>query len=89
MAERVTIHAIETDANGVGRMVHRETLDLPAGEEVTFAPGGMHLMLMGLSEKLVEGTAFPLTLRFEAAGEVTIDVQVLGAAASGPDGSSK
>ena len=50
IADRVMIHAIETDANGIGRMVHRKTLDLPAGEAVDFAPGGMHLMLMGLSE---------------------------------------
>lgn len=89
IADRVMIHAIETDANGIGRMVHRETLDLPAGETVTFAPGDMHLMLMGLSEKLVEGTTFPLTLRFEVADEVTVDVPVLGVAASGPDRSSK
>ncbi|MBN15420.1 copper chaperone PCu(A)C (plasmid) [Pelagibacterium nitratireducens] len=89
IADRVMIHAVETDANGVGRMVHRETLDLPAGEAVNFAPGGMHLMLMGLSEKLVEGTIFPLTLHFEAAGEVTVDVPVLGVAASGPHEGSK
>ena len=89
IADRVMIHAVETDANGVGRMVHRETLDLPAGEAVNFAPGGMHLMLMGLSEKLVEGTTFPLTLHFEAAGEVTVNVPVLGVAASGPHEGSK
>ena len=89
IADRVMIHAVETDANGVGRMVHRETLDLLAGEAVNFAPGGMHLMLMDLSEKLVEGTIFPLTLHFEAAGEVTVDVPVLGVAASGPDEESK
>lgn len=89
IADRVMIHAVETDANGVGRMVHRETLDLPAGEAVNFAPGDMHLMLMGVSEKLVEDTTFPLTLRFEAAGEVTVDVPVLGVAASGPDEGSK
>ncbi len=89
IADRVMIHAVETDANGVGRMVHRETLDLLAGEAVNFAPGGMHLMLMDLSEKLVEGSTFPLTLHFEAAGEVTVDVPVLGVAASGPDEESK
>lgn len=89
VADQIMIHAIETDASGVGRMIHRETLDLPAGEAVTFAPGGMHLMLIGLSEKLVEGTTFPLTLHFEAAGEVNVDVPVLEVAASGPDGSSK
>lgn len=43
------------------------------------------MMLMGLSIKLVEGMTFPLTLRFETAGEITIDVPVLGVAAAGPE----
>ncbi|WP_211100725.1 copper chaperone PCu(A)C [Acuticoccus sediminis] len=85
VADEVTLHATEIDAAGVGRMVQIETLDLSAGESVTLTPGYMHLMLMGLSIKLVEGMTFPLTLRFETAGEITIDVPVLGVAAAGPE----
>lgn len=89
VAGDIMVHATETDADGVGRMKHLARVDLPAGEAVTFAPGGMHLMLTGLSGKLVEGTSFPLTLRFETAGEVTVDVPVLGIAAAGPEGREK
>ena len=51
IAGNVTIHAVETDNDGVSRMVEVVALDLPSGEPVTLAPGSMHLMLMGLSEK--------------------------------------
>lgn len=86
VADRVMLHGTETDANGVSRMIHIETLDLPLGEAVTLAPGGMHLMLMGLAAKLEQGASFPLILRFDTAGEITVDVPVLGVAASGPEG---
>jgi copper(I)-binding protein len=85
-AGHVMIHRIETDDSGVSRMVHLETLDLPPGKPVTLAPGGMHLMLMGLAGKLEEGGTFPLTLRFEEAGEMTVEMPILGVAAVGPDG---
>ncbi len=83
VAGHVMIHAVEKDGD-VSRMKHIETLELPAGEQITLAPGGMHLMLMGLQDKLSEGTAFPMTLNFEKAGEITVDVSVLGIAAEGP-----
>lgn len=86
VADLVMIHAAATDANGVSRMVHVEVLDLAPGQTVTFAPGGMHLMLMDLEGKLDEGTRFPLTLTFETAGEMTVEVPVLGVAATGPVG---
>lgn len=83
VAKRVMIHAVEKDGD-VSRMKHVETLELPAGERITLAPGGMHLMLMGLQDKLSEGTTFPMTLSFENAGEITVEVSVLGIAAEGP-----
>jgi copper(I)-binding protein len=84
-AGHVMLHGTETDANGVSRMVHIETLDLAPGTPVTLAPSGMHLMLMGLAEKLEEGNTFPLTLSFENAGDITVEVSVLGLAATGPE----
>ncbi|SFH29239.1 hypothetical protein SAMN04488020_109148 [Palleronia marisminoris] len=86
VAAEVMVHATEVDDAGLSRMNHVATVELPAAEAVTFAPGSMHLMLTGLSKKLIEGTSFPLTLRFETAGRVTVDVPVLGVGASGPEG---
>lgn len=49
------------------RMVHIEALDLAPGTPVTFAHGGMHVMLMALAVKLEEGSTFPRSLTFENA----------------------
>ncbi|MFU8866253.1 MAG: copper chaperone PCu(A)C, partial [Rhodobacterales bacterium] len=64
-AEKAVLHASETDSNGITRMIHLDVLELPAGEVVTLEPGGIHLMLMGLHEKLQEGSAFAVDLNFE------------------------
>lgn len=56
-------------------------LPLPAGGTVALAPGRRHIMLMGLKAPLQEGGHFPLTLRFEKAGDITVDVSVEGMAA--------
>ena len=51
-------------------------LALPAGEKVELAPGGKHLMLMGLTAPLVDGTAVPLTLTFSATPAMTVQAPV-------------
>lgn len=84
IAERATIHAVETGEDDIARMRALDALDLRANVPVTLEPGGMHIMLMGLTGRLVEGGSFPLTLTFETAGEVMVEVPVLGIAASGP-----
>lgn len=89
VAEAVTIHAVEQGDDGTSRMVLLPALDLPAGERVELAPGGTHLMLMGLKDKLAEGSRFFLTLEFEAAGPITVEVPVLGIAATGPGGAGQ
>lgn len=86
MAAQVMVHAVETDTAGVSRMVHLETLELEPRVPMVMTPGDMHLMLMELTAKLEEGTHLPLTLTFETAGEMTIEVPVLGPGASGPAG---
>ncbi len=65
------------------RMRRVEAIDVPAGGVATLEPGGDHVMLMGLREPLKEGETFPLTLTFENAGEVTVEVMVMKAGAMG------
>lgn len=64
------------------RQVH--AIDVPAGKTVALQPGGLHVMFMGLKAPFKEGDHFPLTLVFEKAGDVTVDVAVEGAGAKGP-----
>ena len=61
----------------VMRMREVGTIDVPAGGTVELQPGGLHLMLMGLKKPLVAGQAFPLTLRFEKAGAVEVQMKVV------------
>ena len=49
---------------------------IAAGETKAFTPGGHHIMLIGLTAPLKEGGRFPLTLEFEGADEVPVEVAV-------------
>jgi periplasmic copper chaperone A len=59
-------------------------IDIPAGQPVTLAPGGYHIMLIGLAKPLAAGQSFPLTLTFEKAGSRTVNVAVEKIGAMGP-----
>lgn len=75
VAETVELHTHIKDGE-VMRMRQVENIDVPAGETVALEPGGLHVMLMGLKAPLQEGEMFPLTLEFDSAGTVTVDVLV-------------
>ena len=51
-------------------------LIIPAGQSVTLAPGGFHIMFMQLAQQLTEGSTVPLTLTFEQAGTVELELMV-------------
>ena len=69
----------DTTMNMGGEMEMREVdgIDLVAGEPLVLEPGGYHVMLMELAAPLEVGTSISLTLTFEKAGDVVIDVPVL------------
>lgn len=76
VAATVELHTHDVDSDGVMRMREVEAIDLPAGEVTALRPGGLHVMLIGLENRLVEGEQFPLTLVFDEAGVVEVEVQV-------------
>ena len=59
-------------------------LDLPAGQPVTLKPGGIHVMLLGLTQPLKTGQSFPLTLHFAKTGTQVVIVKVEKVGAMGP-----
>jgi hypothetical protein len=77
VAATAGVHETIND-HGIMKMRPAGPVPLPPGEMVTFAPGGMHIMLTGLKQKLVAGQSFPLTLTFAHAGPITVQVTVRG-----------
>ena len=61
---------------GIARMREVAVLHIAPGEKVEFAPGGLHVMLMGLKKPLVAGKTFVLELVFEVAGPRRVTVAV-------------
>ena len=53
-----------------------ERIELPAGETVSLAPGGLHIMLLGLVEPLEVGDEFDVTLSLEDGDELVVAVEV-------------
>ncbi|MEQ8290990.1 MAG: copper chaperone PCu(A)C [Roseovarius sp.] len=81
---KVQIHE-SYEEDGVARMRHVEKLEIPAGETVELAPGGYHVMFMGLSDPFEAGTEIPVTLVFEKAGEVEVMFHVEERSGDGHD----
>ncbi|MEF2072872.1 copper chaperone PCu(A)C [Consotaella aegiceratis] len=86
IAERVEIHTMEV-VDGIMKMHELENgLEIPAGGEAKLAPGSYHMMMIGLSEPLKDGERVPLTLTFEKAGSVDVELAVEALGAKAPSG---
>lgn len=66
-ARQVQIHQSSV-SGGMASMQMVSRVPLPAGSRVTFAPGGYHLMFLGLTKRLQIGDSLSATLVF-ASGE--------------------
>jgi periplasmic copper chaperone A len=85
VATKAELHESFTE-QGVTKMRAVAGLAVAPGAPVTLAPGGYHIMLMGLKQPLKEGDSFPVTLRFEHAGELSATVVVRGMRDTVPNG---
>lgn len=74
-ADAVEIHKVQMD-NDVMSMHPLHSLEIPANSSVELAPGGLHIMLIGLKHNLTAGESLPVTLVFENAGEITIQAEI-------------
>jgi len=71
----VELHSMAMEGD-VMRMRQVDAIDVPKGTKVELKPGGMHIMFVGLKAPLKAGDRFPMTLRFQKAGAVTVQVTV-------------
>lgn len=62
--------------NGLMKMQRVQVVEVPGKGQATFAPMGYHVMLFGLQRQFKDGERFPLTLHFERAGDVQVEVAV-------------
>lgn len=87
-AASLQVHEMKTE-NGMMKMAELTAgLPLPAGQAVALAPGGNHLMLIGLTAPLVAGETVPLTFQFASAPTITVQAQVRQPAMEGMDHSA-
>jgi uncharacterized protein YcnI/copper(I)-binding protein len=84
MAREGQIHEMAMDGDVMKMRQLRDGLLIPAGETVVLEPGGYHMMFMGLTGPIAEGDAVPVTLTFERAGTITLDLIAAGSAADAP-----
>ena len=78
------LHMMEVK-DGVMKMREVEGgIALPAGKTVTLAPGGLHLMFIGLKEPLKDGGKVPVTLTFAKAGTVETFLHIMPIGSQGP-----
>jgi periplasmic copper chaperone A len=74
-AGKVEIH--QSAMNGeVMTMRRQDTVTIPAGGQVAFAPGGYHLMLLSLKSAQAVGQKVPVTLVFDNGRKAQVQLTV-------------
>lgn len=87
LAARAELHSMTMDG-GVMRMRALPRIELPAGQTVKLAPGGLHVMLIGIKRPLKPGDKVPLVLSVQSSGtslttlNIEAEVRAPGAAVS-------
>lgn len=79
VSNSVELHDMQMDGDMM-QMRHVDELRIGAEDTYTMRPGGgFHLMLIGLTDPLIEGDRFPMTLTFAEQDDVEIEVWVQSA----------
>jgi copper(I)-binding protein len=83
-ANKSEIHEMKMDGNVMRMRELDGGLVIAPGATVALAPGGFHVMMMGLKAPFKEGTSVPLTLVFEKAGSIDVELSVKNLGATKP-----
>ncbi len=75
-ARKVETHATER-VGTILRMREVKGYDVPAGGRFELKPGGSHLMFVEIRQPFKEGDKVPAVLKFDKAGEVNVDFEVV------------
>ena len=75
-ARTVELHMSMEDSSGVMSMHPQESVEIPAKGQVEFIPGGLHVMLIDLTQDLKTGESLTLTLEFDHSEPIRIEVPI-------------
>ena len=75
VAQTIELHETK-EMNGMMQMSPVPNIPVAAGGKTELKPGGLHVMLIGLTRELKAGDKVQLTLNFEKAGKVPLTVEV-------------
>jgi periplasmic copper chaperone A len=70
------VHEMKMDGDVMKMAELADGIEIPAGGKVELKPGGYHIMFMGLEKQVKEGEIVKVTLTFEKAGAVEVDLPV-------------
>lgn len=76
LAATAEVHEMKTEGGIMQMGALIGGLPLPAGDAVSLAPGGNHIMLTGVKTPLAAGDAVALTLTFEKAAPLGVQANV-------------
>lgn len=69
---------------GMMKMTQRQAVSIPAGQRVSFRPGGLHLMMFGLKAPLQPQQSVPIVLEFADGERLEVQAQAGDAPPSTP-----
>ena len=85
VSDKVEIHEMQMDGSVMRMRELAKGLDIPPGATVMLKPGSYHIMFMELKAPLARDAKVPVTLVFEKAGsiDVQLNVEAMGAMPQG------
>jgi copper(I)-binding protein len=84
IAQKVEIHEMSMQDGVMKMRALPDGIEIKPGETVTLKPGGVHLMMFGLKQKLVPGAKVHVTLNFAKAGPIPVELSVQNIGATSP-----
>ena len=78
------VHEMKMDGNVMRMRELEKGIEIPPGATVELKPGGFHIMFMGLKAPFARDAKVPLTLVFEKAGSIDVELQVAAMGAGAP-----
>jgi copper(I)-binding protein len=84
LAAKTEMHASMKAMDGMATMTPLAHIDVPAGGNIQFKPGGNHAMLIGLDPVVKPGTAVPLRFGFADGTTAEAEAKTVSAGEDAP-----